>query len=201
MRPEPEHSTKHLISQPGRALIESTPAPEALVPDAQRLHTLLPAQLLQGGEVIVLLIKPSAWWIVLEPIGTLAAFACLIALGWGIDATGLVDIARREFVVVGVTLMAVRLFWQFLDWLGRVYVLTDRRVIRVEGVLRVNVFETALKNITHTQTTFSVRERLFGLGTLAFATAGTAGVEAFWRTIARPLEVHQIVVQTLNRYR
>jgi uncharacterized membrane protein YdbT with pleckstrin-like domain len=95
----------------------------------------------------------------------------------------------------------VRLFWQFLEWLSRVYVLTDRRVIRVRGVWRVRVFEALLKNIQHTTVERSMRERLLGLGTIGFATSGTAFTEASWRMVARPLEVHQIVVQTIGRYR
>ena len=81
------------------------------------------------------------------------------------------------------------------------YVLTDRRVIRIKGVLRVQVFETPLKQIQHTNVFFSVRERLFGLGTLTFATAGTAVIEAMWVMVARPLEIHRKVIQTMQRYR
>ena len=79
--------------------------------------------------------------------------------------------------------------------------LTDRRIVRVKGVLRVNVFETQLQQIQHTNTTFSLRERLLGLGTIHFATAGTGGIEASWEMVSHPLEVHRIVVQTLDRYR
>ena len=48
---------------------------------------------------------------------------------------------------------------------------------------------------------FTVRERVFGLGTLGFATAGTALREAYWVMLAKPLEVHKTVVETINRYR
>ena len=96
---------------------------------------------------------------------------------------------------------AVRLFWQFLEWLSRVYVLTDRRVIRVKGVLRISVFEAPLRQIQHTAAQYSIRERIFGLGTIGFATAGTGVIEAAWEMVARPMEVHGAVVQALNRYR
>jgi len=98
-------------------------------------------------------------------------------------------------------LLLLRLFWQFLEWLSRVYVLTDRRVVAVAGVLRVRVFEAPLQQVQHTNLLLSLRERLFGLGTVAFATAGTAIAEAYWLMLADPLEVHRKIVQTLNRYR
>ncbi|MEE9211213.1 MAG: hypothetical protein V3U29_01000, partial [Phycisphaeraceae bacterium] len=63
------------------------------------------------------------------------------------------------------------------------------------------VFECQLKQVQNTNALFSLRERLFGLGTIGFATAGTAVTEAYWFMIAKPLDVHQHVVQTLNRYR
>jgi hypothetical protein len=80
-------------------------------------------------------------------------------------------------------------------------VLTDRRVMRLQGVLRVHMFEAALKQLQHTEVYWSVRERLFGLGTIGFATAGTAFAEAHWQMVARPLEVHQIIRKTIERYR
>ena len=179
---------------------EAEPAPGPAVLEA-RPESLLPAQLLQPGEVIVLQLKPSPWYILLEPLGTILAIALVAAAATMVVSTGWTTIGRTDLVLLGVGLGGLRLFWQFLEWLSRVYVLTDRRVIRVQGVLRVQVFETTLKNVLHTNALFSIRERLFGLGTISFATAGTGGTEAFWQMVARPLDVHHVVVQTLNRYR
>lgn len=162
--------------------------------------TMLPPELLQDNEIIILLIKPSPWYIVLEPLRTLLALfamACLTSLA---PADWLV-VDRRDLMVGWVAAIGVRLFWQFLEWLSRIYVLTDRRVIRVAGVLRIAVFESPLENIQNTQALYSIRERMFGLGTITFATAGTGAVEAVWRMVSQPLEVHKLVVSTMRRYR
>ncbi len=167
-----------------------------------RLMTLLPTELLQGGEAIVLLLKPSPWYILLESIHFLATLTVLLGLTmWVYNCGYNIGLTPREMALAGAGLAGVRLFWQFLEWLSRVYVLTDRRVIRVKGVIRVQVFECQLQQVQHTTTTFSLRERLFGLGSIHFATAGTGGVEASWLMLAKPLEVHQTVVTALNRYR
>lgn len=162
---------------------------------------MLPAELLQPGEIIILLLKPSPWFIVLVPMKMLIG----IALGTGVLAAlqGMAPIgfSQQQIVVLGFALGGVRVFWQFLEWLSRVYVLTDQRVIRVMGVLRISIFETPLQRIQHTEIVVSVRERLLGLGSIAFATSGTGGYEAYWLMIQKPLEVHQKIVQTLNRYR
>ena len=110
------------------------------------------------------------------------------------------DLANR-FLMAGLAIVAGRVFWECLEWLSRVYVLTDKRVIRVAGVLRVSVFEAGLQQVQHSEVYLSLRERLFALGTIGFATAGSAITEAYWQMVANPLEVHRAVVNALRRYR
>ena len=168
---------------------------------AARAAGMLPAELLQPGEVIILLLKPSAWFILLAPLRTLTAIIVVGLIAETINSYLALDISRQSIILGTLALLLLRVFWQFLEWLSRVYVLTDRRVVTVAGVLRIGVFETPLQKIQHTNMVLSLRERLFGLGTITFATAGTAAIEAFWLMLANPLEVHQKVVQTINRYR
>jgi hypothetical protein len=78
--------------------------------------------------------------------------------------------------------------------------LTDRRIISRGGVLRLSVFETQLKNIQHTSVFASVRERVLGLGTIGFATAGSDTFEAFWTMVRNPFAVHKTVVDAIRRY-
>jgi len=166
-----------------------------------RIAAMIPAELLQPSEIIILLIKPSPWYILLSSLGVLAliAIACtILVLLHGRGHLGFAS--RNDFILAAVGVALTKLFWQFLDWLSRLYVLTDQRIIRVKGVVRVQVFETQLKNVQHTDTIFTFRERLFGLGTIAFATSGTATTEAAWLMVAQPLEVHRIVVQAIGRY-
>ncbi len=185
------------------------PPPDAAPADADADLTVsddapalafLPPQLLQGGEIIILNIKPSIWFILLDSLGSLLVLAlgtavCKALIDWRVLA-----LSKRDLTLAVAGLVAVRLFWQYLEWLSRVYILTDRRVIRVKGVLRVLVFETPLKNVQHTSLVFSIRERFFALGSIAFATSGTHSYEAAWTMISRPLEVHRKVVEAMNRY-
>lgn len=170
--------------------------------DPAAAAAMLPAELLQPGEIIILMLKPSPWFIVLAPLKTilLLALATAAAALLPLEAMSLA-VPRQQVVLLGAALIGLRLFWQFLEWLSRIYVLTDQRVIRVMGVLRISVFEAPLQQVQHTNLLFAIRERLLGLGSIGFATAGTGGFEAYWQTIARPYEVHQKVVQTLRRYR
>ena len=163
---------------------------------------MLPAQLLQPGELIILLLKPSPWFILLIParfiaITLLSALLVVLLNRRGID----IGIDQHNLIIAALAIVGLRLFWQLLDWLSHVYVLTDQRVIRVRGVLNVQVFECPLSKIQQTDLILPLSQRLFWLGTIAFATAGTAAHEAYWLMVAKPLEVHQKVVETLRRYR
>lgn len=187
---------------------DAPPTPGATDTDSANLDltqiqsaTMLPEQLLQPGEVIIVLLKPSPWYIVLASLRALALIGVGLILTFVLNGYGWIPIAHRDLITIGIGTTCIRLFWQFLQWLSHIYVLTDRRMIRIKGVVRVHVFECQLTQIQHTNLLFSLRERVFGLGTIGFATAGTAASEAFWLMIARPLDVHHQLVQTLNRYR
>ncbi len=166
-----------------------------------RAAAMLPEQLLQPGEIIVLLLKPHPLYIFLAPLKTLTLMLLVTVVGVLIARNTAEYDAAQNILLIGLILITARLCWQFLEWLSRVYVITDQRIVTLGGVLRVRVFESPLNSITHSELLFSVRERLFALGTLAFYTAGSGAVEAYWIMVGRPLEVHAKVVQTLRRYR
>lgn len=171
-------------------------------PMIAQASTMLPAQLLQPGEIIILLIKPSPWFILLVPLRFIAVILLCATLIVQLQQRGIqFGIDQNDLVIATLAVVGLRLFWQLLEWLSHVYVLTDQRIIRVRGVLSVQVFECPLQKIQQTDLILPLTQRLFWLGSIGFATAGTAVHEAYWLMIARPLEVHNKIVQTLRRYR
>jgi len=167
-----------------------------------RANAMLPAQLLQPGELIILLVKPSPWYILIVPLRFIAVVVLCVALFVMLDRRGYdLYLDRNDAIVAALGLVGLRLFWQMLEWLSRVYVLTDQRIIRIKGVLSVQVFQCPLQKIQQTDLILPLIERIFWLGTIGFATAGTAGHEAYWLMVAKPLEVHAKIVETMRRYR
>jgi hypothetical protein len=160
----------------------------------------LTKDLVQDDEVIILLLRPSLLFVPLSALGGLAviavitfALAYMARLSW-------VGWSDTQAFMLGVSLCALRLGWQILEWYSRVYILTDRRIITRSGVVRVIVFQTALRNIQHTSVFFRLRERLCGLGTIGFATAGSDTFESFWVMVRQPQIVHRTIVDALRRY-
>ncbi len=159
---------------------------------------VVPAHLLQGGEEIVLALKPSPWFVLLVSLPSLLTFAALAV------AVHLLDeffpaLPERSVLALMAGAGVVRLVVACLQWVARLYVLTNLRVLRVQGVLNVEIFECPLTRVQNTFLSLPMPERLFGLGTILFATAGTGAVEAAWWMIARPKRVHRVVVEYLQR--
>ncbi|MCI0362696.1 MAG: PH domain-containing protein [Phycisphaerales bacterium] len=164
----------------------------------------LTKDLVRDDEVVILMLRPSWLYVVLSSAGGLLFIALMtFALAYmakfmsQMPGIGWTD---RQAFMLGIGLAALRLGWQVLEWVSRVYILTDRRVICRSGVLRGSVFETPLKNIQHVSVFARYRERMFGLGTIGFATSGSHTFQAYWVMIRQPFAVHKTVVQAIQRY-
>lgn len=161
-------------------------------------RVVVPAGLVSDDEQIILALKPSGWFVLLVsvPGWIVIAAAAIVADLLRYKAH---FVSRDHIVTLAVAAGLVRLAIAVAQWLARVYLLTDRRVLRVMGVLHVRVFEAPLARVQNTFLSMTLIERLLGLGTILFATAGTGAAEAGWWLIARPREVHAIVVETIRR--
>ena len=95
-------------------------------------------------------------------------------------------------LIAGVTL---------LQWGARLYVLTNRRIMRVRGVLAVEVFQTPLTNVADATLEVAAHERVCKLGTIHFDIADPPDTVIPWHHIARPQETQKIIQDALRRAR
>lgn len=156
--------------------------------------------LLYDGEVVLLKIKPHIAWVVLGALGHLVALVTLAAIAWWLASRALVPLETRVVAAASACVIAARLLWQALDWVNRSYILTDRRVISYAGVLRRHAFTAPLRTIQHTEVYRTIPERILGLGSVGFATAGTGATETWWLTIAKPHDAAKAVRDAIERY-
>jgi dephospho-CoA kinase len=160
-------------------------------PDS-RLGRSIPAALAfpfaPPGERLLLVLRPSLAMVVLSSLRWLCVLAALAAItAWVAQFLPRPDLARVALAAM-LALAAVKLAWEMLDWACRGYALTERRVLRVFGVVRRHVADLPLERIQHLTLDRTLGERLLGVGTIGFATAGTAGVEAYWISVDHPEE-------------
>ncbi len=185
--------------------IDGSRIPQAVLPlSAPAVAPISILETLQGDEVIILLIRPSAWLIVLNalaPLGWILAFTILFMWIPRLPLPqGLIGWSDIQAAIVGLGLCGMRLAWSSLEWSMRWFVLTDRRILIRRGVLSVRLFEAPLSKLQHSIVVQSVAERVLGLGTIGFATAGSDTFIAIWETVRRPFEVHRTVLEAIERY-
>ncbi len=187
-------------------VLETRPLKPAMAAMAQPSHThelpepvVLPARLIQDGEEVILALKPGGFFILLASGPFILAVFVLGVAAYSLDSFNIIQLPLHSVALLCVASALVRILLSCLQWLSRVYVLTNHRIIRVKGVLRISIFECPLSRIQNTVLSLSFGERVFGLGTVLFATAGTGRMEAGWVMIAKPTEVHEIVIEYVRR--
>jgi dephospho-CoA kinase len=153
-----------------------------------------------AGERVIIATGPSPLFVLLRSAGFLLILIVLAAgVQWTSDHFGL---GLGDWpLYTGAALVIVTLVWNALVAQNREYLLTERRVIRGAGVFRRIVTDLPLTSIQHVEVTRLVRERLFGLGSIGFNTAGTAWTEAYWVMVARPAELLATIRATLDHAR
>ncbi len=173
---------------------------ESIRANPPRRFDITVGSLIGDDEQVVIVARPSLLMVPLAALGSLVGVAVLVVaiMLWTSVFPGFGWTAPQA-VGFGMILVGARLGWLLLEWMNRLYVLTDRRVIRRRGVIRVNVFEARLDRMQQTTVVQSLRERLFGLGTIAFATAGTGTIDAVWEYLPKPYRVHADVALAIDR--
>src|SRR5262245_46491126 len=112
-------------------LASQVEAPQAPAPTMTlAADGLVPAQLLDGGEIIILALKPSLWFVPIVSLRWLALAVLLFACAqWS-------GLAGYSWTLIQVALIIAfgRLGYAMLQWASRSYYLTNRRVMRIRGV-------------------------------------------------------------------
>ena len=106
---------------------------------------IIAPSLLGPGEVVIFEMKPSLWYVAFASLPIAAAGLMLLLLSGVVF--DLPESLRRWGAVLGVWIVGLRVALAFLQWLGRTYVLTDRRILTQSGVVNVAVETLGLEDI------------------------------------------------------
>lgn len=174
------------------AVIETRATPASL-------GTLLVSHILQDGEVVLLILKPSMWFIVLSSLRFVAAVLILLVSIMLLDQQ--LPGHNKHYIEAAALVVAGRIMWAVLQWMGRLYILTDMRIARIAGVFNVNIFDCPLRRVGHTRIVRSMRERIFRLGTIEIVPADDSSAPAQWQMVARPRRVHERILEAIDRAR
>jgi dephospho-CoA kinase len=157
------------------------------------MSTLVPA-----GERVILRLRPPPVVVLLTSLGWITELALrAVAVDrvggiMGLPYTGTI-------VLVLLAAAAAKVVWPALQWLSRDYVLTENRAAGAAGVIQRFRSDLPLARIQHLTMYRSLGERLTGVGTIGFATAGTGLVEMYWVMVNRPNDVLSAAREAIDR--
>lgn len=159
------------------------------------LAVLLSGQLLRDGEVVQLILKPSLWFVLFASTNFVTGMAILAIAAslWLPDHVAWYYVEAALFVAAG------RLMWATLQWVNRLYVLTDQRVLRLSGVFTIEVFECPLRRVGQTRVLVGLRERFLRLGSVEIQPADQDKAAALWQTIRKPREMNELLSQAVAK--
>jgi hypothetical protein len=173
---------------------------EDAAPAAAPPAAIVPDKLLDAGEVVILAIKPSFWFVLLNSFPALAATAGVALLARYVFAKlGVEWMTPKVVLTICAVIALAKVLASCIQWAGRLYILTNVRIMRVRGVLRADVFQCPLKQIAATHLAASLPEKVFAVGSLWFEVKDSTTQETAWLHIAQPNEIREIVREAIRR--
>ncbi len=159
------------------------------VSQAPAIWTALPGEVIEGGEIVLLAIKPSAWRPIFDSAPWVAACVLVAAfMAWlGKPLPGLsVNATTQVILLIALTRVGVAV----VRWVPTWHVLTNRRIIDIKGVRTARIASCPLIDIRSTDLQRPPIEKLMRLGTITFTTDHNSQTPHIWRSIDKPEEVH-----------
>jgi PH (Pleckstrin Homology) domain-containing protein len=156
-------------------------------------------KLLHEGELILLAIKPSGWYVVLVSWPVLVVTAAIAAGAILASQVFNAVIPGQMICLLCLAAAAFRVAWACGQWVGKLYMLTSRRVVSIRGVGRVTIEDCPLTRIGSTHITHSTGERLLGIGTLAFRSREEGCPAGAWEHLSQPADVRELVEEAIRR--
>ncbi len=156
--------------------------------------------LLSTGERVMH--REKQHWFVFVWGARYTILAVIVGIVLAIFGNGLSSPARDALNVIAIVLFVggvALLTWTTLRYWNQEYVLTNRRVLQVEGVLNKRLADSSLEKINDAVLTQSVFGRIFGFGDLEVLTAAETGISRF-RMLVNPIQFKKAMLDAKHEY-
>jgi len=140
-------------------------------------------QSLMGKAEKILLVTRQHWFVLFRTI-VIESLMIVILVAVGIAVSVAYPPVALLAPVVGLLLAlipAVGMLRDILIWYNRQYLVTNRRVIQVSGVINKNVVDSSLEKVNDVKMSQSFFGRIFDYGNIEILTASELGVNQFQR--------------------
>jgi hypothetical protein len=89
--------------------------------------------------------------------------------------------------------------WAILQWMGRYYILTDMRIVRLAGVFSIDLFDCPLRRVARTLLESTFKERLCRIGSITIIPQDDQMPPDQWQMVAHPHQVHDQILAAITR--
>jgi uncharacterized membrane protein YdbT with pleckstrin-like domain len=136
---------------------------------------------LLGENERILLVTRQHGFVILSNILLEILLIVLIIVGVTAAQTFFPGVPLVPFGYILVLVPIIGMIRDILVWSNRQYIVTNRRVVQVTGVLSKEVLDTSLEKVTDVKMTQSFLGRMFDYGDIEILTASELGVNLFQR--------------------
>lgn len=152
---------------------------------------------LLGEQEEVLLISRQHWFVLFGMIALeIIAMVILVVI------VAIAQAYLPEYpILYGLFLLIlplISLVREYLIWWNRQYVITNRRVIQISGIINKNVIDSSLEKVNDVKMVQSFWGRLYGYGNVEILTASELGVNLF-RKIGNPIRFKTTMLNAKSR--
>jgi hypothetical protein len=186
-RPKPAGRDQPARPEPCAFASEGAATAAVEAPGITSLATLLTRHILRDGELVVLILRPSMWFVPLSCLKFIAAVLIFMIAAKVFDDK--LPYSPFAYVETGIFLLAGRLMWAVLQWMSRLYVLTDLRIVRISGVFTLNIFDCPLRKVASVRLVSNARERIVGVGSIEITPQDESCPPGVWQTVSKPSDV------------
>jgi uncharacterized membrane protein YdbT with pleckstrin-like domain len=141
---------------------------------------------LLGEREEILLITRQHWFVFLRSILFELLISALIIIAILLIGTFL----QFPAVFFGFLLLLIPiggLVQDYLFWINKMYIITNRRVMQIAGIFNKNVIDSSLEKVNDVKMNQSFLGRIFNFGDIEILTASELGVNLF-KKIGNPIE-------------
>jgi uncharacterized membrane protein YdbT with pleckstrin-like domain len=163
----------------------------------QIVASVAPEQMLHGDEVVLILTKPSLWFVIITSFRFIVAAALLGVLAGRMQ--WMINLNTPTIATVTALVCVGRFVWAMLVWSSHTYMLTNQRIVTIKGVLNTTMAQAHLRKVQRTVLYRPLYLKLFGIATVGIGTAATTDFEATWVMIARPQQTYEAIVAAIQK--
>jgi uncharacterized membrane protein YdbT with pleckstrin-like domain len=155
-------------------------------------------QVLSHDENVLLIVRKHWLFLLRHVLGSILLLLLTGALAGAIyvfairNSPDMAPIATLVFLLVLIPF--AQLIWKILVWHNHMYVITNRRVIQLSGVLNKEVVDSLLEKVNDVKTDQPLFGRIFNYGDMEILTASEIGVNEF-NGLARILEFKRTMLE------